>query len=317
MAILSDINSGIYKITNILDGKVYIGSAVNFTKRKREHYSTLIKGNHHNKYLQRSYSKIKKDHPNKKIIKYFKWEILEYATEENLLKEEQKYLDNFKIKDKNKINNKICYNMSPIAGNQLGYKHTEETKKKISNLQLGKKLSQEHKGNISKGNMGRIFSEEAKEKIRKSNKGKKRSEEFKNKMIENNGMSRKVINLDTGKIFSSISKASRYYNVCSTTIHVVCSGKGRSKTAGGYKWSYADEKSIKESKLRYKKDNRKKIINITTGEVFNSIIEVEKKYHISHSNISNVCKGIRKTAGGYEWQYINEVSKITNKEVCH
>ena len=39
--------SGIYKIVNLINGKVYIGSAVNFEKRWREHRRGLISKNHH------------------------------------------------------------------------------------------------------------------------------------------------------------------------------------------------------------------------------------------------------------------------------
>ena len=52
----------------------------------------------------------------------------------------------------------------------LGYKHTEETKKKMSLLRTGKKF--------------KPFTEEHKEKIRQSNIGKKRSEETKRKLSE-------------------------------------------------------------------------------------------------------------------------------------
>ena len=42
--------SGIYKITNKINGKFYIGSAIDFIKRKKEHIYWLKKNNHHNKY---------------------------------------------------------------------------------------------------------------------------------------------------------------------------------------------------------------------------------------------------------------------------
>ena len=38
-------------------------------------------------------------------------------------------------------------------------------------------------------------------------------------------------------------------------------------------------------------------------EVFSSISEAEKKYN-TNKHISNVCKGKRKTAGGFKWRYI-------------
>ena len=50
---------------------------------------------------------------------------------------------------------------------------------------------------------------------------------------------------------------------------------------------------------------QKKVLNVTTGEIFNSLKEVEEKLEIPHSNVSKCCHGERKTAGGYEWQFVS------------
>ena len=47
----------------------------------------------------------------------------------------------------------------------------------------------------------------------------------------------------------------------------------------------------------------KKVINIDTGETFNSISEAALKYGTQATHISGCCKGRRKTAGGYHWEY--------------
>ena len=52
---------GIYKITNLIDGKVYIGQTVNYNKRKKRHLSSLENGNHHNEHLQRAFDKYGRD----------------------------------------------------------------------------------------------------------------------------------------------------------------------------------------------------------------------------------------------------------------
>ena len=51
------IKGGVYRITNIVNGKVYIGSSVDTTARFRDHKRKLNAGVHCNKYLQRSWSK--------------------------------------------------------------------------------------------------------------------------------------------------------------------------------------------------------------------------------------------------------------------
>ena len=64
-------NSGIYKITNITNNKVYIGSSVNISNREYKHFWMLDKGIHDNEYLQKSYNKYGKD--------VFIFEIVEYC----------------------------------------------------------------------------------------------------------------------------------------------------------------------------------------------------------------------------------------------
>ena len=50
----------------------------------------------------------------------------------------------------------------------------------------------------------------------------------------------------------------------------------------------------------------RKIICIETGEIFNSAKEIEQRYDIWFTSIYRVCKGERKTAGGYHWRYYEE-----------
>ena len=44
--------SGIYKITNNKNGKVYIGQSQNIYARKKQHFVALRNGNHENKGMQ-------------------------------------------------------------------------------------------------------------------------------------------------------------------------------------------------------------------------------------------------------------------------
>src|SRR5215468_7946604 len=49
--------SGIYRIKNVVSGRVYIGSAVNLPSRWKLHRSLLRRGKHHSRSLQRSWCK--------------------------------------------------------------------------------------------------------------------------------------------------------------------------------------------------------------------------------------------------------------------
>ena len=78
------------------------------------------------------------------------------------------------------------------------------------------------------------------------------------------------------------------------------------------------EKASKSSKGKYNKGLeksiniiRKKVLCITTGKEFNSIIEASNFYNIDNSSISSVCKGKRKSCGKLSdgtplvWKYID------------
>ena len=48
------------------------------------------------------------------------------------------------------------------------------------------------------------------------------------------------------------------------------------------------------------------VVCVETGEVYPSTREAERATGANHSGISKVCKGQRKTCGGYHWRYANE-----------
>ena len=77
--------SGVYKITNILNGKFYIGSAKDVDKRWYSHKMEWKCGIHRNPHLQRSY--------NKYGLSAFVFEIIELCPPDDVLKLEQHYLD--------------------------------------------------------------------------------------------------------------------------------------------------------------------------------------------------------------------------------
>ena len=50
---------------------------------------------------------------------------------------------------------------------------------------------------------------------------------------------------------------------------------------------------------------RKRVLNIDTGEVFESVKEAAKKYECTSGCITQCCSGKVKTAKGYHWKYIH------------
>jgi group I intron endonuclease len=120
---------GVYKITNTFNSKIYVGSSIDINKRWNEHKRNLSNNKHDNDYLQKSWNKFGKSN--------FIFEIIEVITDKYVLIErEQYYLDLLKPYDKT-----IGYNICKTAGNMLGFKHSEKTKKLMSSQKKGKQYS--------------------------------------------------------------------------------------------------------------------------------------------------------------------------------
>jgi group I intron endonuclease len=106
--------TGIYKITNLVNSKVYIGSsAISIKRRWDKHTSALKKGNHHSVKLQRAWNKYGKEN--------FVLEILEECIPEKCIAKEQHWLDLYQSA-------KIGYNINHLAQSRLGVKQIDKSK---------------------------------------------------------------------------------------------------------------------------------------------------------------------------------------------
>lgn len=213
-------NSGIYQIENIVNKKTYIGSAVDLTKRKANHFSDLERNCHANIHLQRSYNKHKRD--------AFKFEILFTCRKENLIRVEQYHINNYQPQ----------YNICKIAGSSFGVKRSEE----FINSQKGRKFSEESKKKMSLSAMGRILSEETKRKMSMTKKGKPKTFKHVQKirlccMKPIHQMCKQ--SQDILHTFSSITEASTMLNIAAPDI-TACA-KLKRKSAGGYIWRYKNK----------------------------------------------------------------------------
>lgn len=121
--------SGVYRIRNKQNGRVYIGSSINLPRREREHFQLLKRNSHTNHFLQNDF--------NKETNPDFVFEILKTCKSTDVLSEEQTILD--QVFD----NQKNCYNLSPKAVARYG-KHTISTKQKISSALKGKPKTEQH-----------------------------------------------------------------------------------------------------------------------------------------------------------------------------
>lgn len=161
----------IYRITNLINGKTYIG------QHKYEELNDDYMGS--GKHLisaQKKYG-----------IENFKKEILVF----NVSKKEHIDLleKTFIASERGNIGIENCYNITDGGSGGSGHM-PEETRKKISESRKGQRLSEETKKKISKAEKGKYVSEETRKKMSEAkkgslwNKGKRLSEETKKKLSE-------------------------------------------------------------------------------------------------------------------------------------
>jgi group I intron endonuclease len=195
--------SGIYKITNTINSKFYIGSAVNFNKRWFAHQNELKFNKHHCKHLQSSYTKHGKN--------CFIYEILEIVEDiANLINREQYWMDLLKP----------VYNTNKIAGSSLGTKASKETKIKLSKIARERGISKLMKERALLANIGNKY-----------NLGRKATKEHKLKMSLNCNLSKIVLCNNTGIFFNSIREAALAFNYNEKNLATWLNGKFKNKSS--------------------------------------------------------------------------------------
>lgn len=227
---------GIYKITNLVNGKIYIGQSIDIQRRFWEHRCISHESNAHLKNALRKYGK-----------ENFKYEVLEECSEEQLDEKERYYISTLNPE----------YNVTNGGQDSLR-RYPEEIRQKISakSKEQWAKMSNEEKAERIKNNLtgpqkGHTVSEKTRAKLREINTGKtqsietieKRKETIRNKkqsgyVQTNAGHRKKIICLETGEIFESVKQASEKLNTPRANISRVL--KGKQKTIKGYKFEYLE-----------------------------------------------------------------------------
>lgn len=165
--------SGIYKITCMANGKIYVGSSENLRRRWNEHQYRLKNNTHSNQYLQNAWDKYGQES--------FIFEVVELTTLTMTLEREQYWLDELKS-----YNKQIGFNISkcveaPMKG-RGGYTHSLETRMKISIGNKGKKLTLKQRAAVSNAQKGKPKSKETRTKMSKAATGRILTNETKSKM---------------------------------------------------------------------------------------------------------------------------------------
>lgn len=227
---------GVYKITNIINGKCYIGQSIDIHKRWAEHKR---KNNDENTYLRKAIKKYG--------IYFFKFEIVVVCSRDLLDWHEKLAIAG------NAALAPAGYNLSSGGRSTTwAYKPSEETLKKRSIALTGKKRTEETKKKMSDAQKRRFASKDIKQRRRgsikksmtggaPSNKGIPLPDITKAKIrAAKTGKAatwrRRVLVRSDGEIFSSITLAAEAINANRATIHKQLNGT--LKTVHGFTFQY-------------------------------------------------------------------------------
>lgn len=131
------LESGVYKIQSISHPeRCYIGSAVKFKRRKRDHFYKLSKNKHDSPKLQNHYNKYGKDD--------LVFSVLIECPREKVVIKEQCFMNIYKP----------WFNISPTATSSQGIRRSDEFRRKVSEIKSGVALSEIHKARIGKAQEG-------------------------------------------------------------------------------------------------------------------------------------------------------------------
>lgn len=261
-------SAGIYKLTNKLNGKCYIGQSINIKKRLNVYKNCNCKSQN------KIYNAIKKYG-----FKNFDVEILFEDEFKNISYDKLNELEIYFIDKYQSVKNgynlmdggKNCaLSIESIEKMKVSKRNnlTDEVRKRISDAQKGKKRSDESKLKQSLSNLGSKRSDETKNKMSESAKGKKFSDEHRKK-ISDSAKKRKVSD-ETKKKLSDAGK----------------------------KRIVSNDTKKKLSKIIIQYDKEYNYIR-----EWKSIKYASDELKINSGGISSCCVGRLKTCGGYIFKY--------------
>ncbi len=238
----------IYCISNIINGKMYVGLSTKNVKESKNYYGSGIAIGH-------AIKKYGKENFNKEILEICN-------TDGQLKKREIFWIKEMNTKAPNGYNltdggdgvlNPTKHTlklrsdkMKLLVGEkspQWGMKRSDETKLKMRNAQLGVPMTQSAKDKLSKSITGRKLSKETCKKMSEYRMGKPISKKIIDKIRKNQPSCTPILQIDkiTNELITeyfSMQEASRQTGVPAGNICKCC--KGELKSAGKFIWKYLE-----------------------------------------------------------------------------
>lgn len=299
---------GIYKITNTINLKAYIGQSVDIENRWKQHKNI----NRGCTLLVRAFKKYG--------IENFSFEIVEICSPEELNEKEKYYISHYRTY----ADYGRGYNLTTGGDGSKGVYVSEIARKHLSDSLGGEPIYQfdlngkylgkfdyiadaERKLNIPHENIIKVLNGDYKSAggfvfVRASSYQEnveyvcKRIKEP--KAVKQYSLDGKFI-----KEYGSQIESFRETGICNVTISAVCSGRTKSRTAGGYQWIFSGD----EYKIRQIIPHERPVSQFDKSgnliKTYPSVKEAAASFKIHESNIIKCCKGMHKTSVGFIWKY--------------
>ena len=286
---------GIYKITNNINGKIYVGQSISIERRWREHKTEYLNPKN-SAYNCALYQAIRKYN-----INNFSFEVLEQCSEEKLNEREVYWIDFYN-------SYRTGYNMTP-GGEQFRLFNSENvfrfwnagfTIKEIAKIincsktTVGNYL---HSYNISTDDIHI------------------RGNAYKAKPVLQYSLDGKFISK-----YPSIRRALRSLGIDgSDTANISKACRQELASAYGYLWKFENDTTPIEqliNNVRIKQHHKNHSVNQydLNGNFIQTFKTIKDAANFinakSLSSIVNACKGLSKTAGGYIWRYTEDITPI-------
>lgn len=201
----------IYTHTNKTNGKVYVGLTSMIPEKRWRNGKRYKEGTH----FRNAIDKYGWDNFEHKIVK------------ENLTKDEASYWEQYYISFYNSSDRRYGYNMSS-GGEHGGHPQTDEARKKIS------------ENGFHQGMKNKRHSDDTKKKMSESRTGKRLSDKSKDKIRKAalNNMGRLFLCIELNCIFDNLNDAHEVTTCSKSSIVRCCQNK--QNQSKGYHWKYAD-----------------------------------------------------------------------------
>lgn len=260
------VDAGIYRITNIANGKFYIGSSVSIKTRRRGHLHHLRRGTHTNPRLQAAFNKYGEG--------AFRWDVILTVDDVGrLLDSEQHAIDTMRPE----------YNVATnVERPSLGRVVSEHTRRLLSAANKGRVATGAQRLKMSLAQMGRTQPPSSRKKIGEARKG------------VGNGMYGRR---HSPTAIAKIAAASRSRMDRPATLAALNKGRGWNR---GIPFPEASRRKMSDAKIK------RSVVRIdprTQVSVRYDSASAAKRDGFHAAHIGKCCKGLRPLHKGFAWAY--------------